>query len=104
MSNTADWRDELREAWAQTDGPRLLALATIARPGQPAVRMLVVRRFEEGGDLLMCTDTRSHKWDELDESVNVEGLVWAETVRKQFRLAGACVVEKDAATRREIWQ
>ena len=100
----SDWRDELRDAWDERDGPRLLTLATVDEASEPAARMLVVRDFADNGDLLMCTDARSDKWAELRHQPAASAVVWFEPQRLQFRIRGQCVPEESEAERERVWR
>ena len=89
--NTQDWKTLLAQAQAANPQPhnRFAQLATLrggAEP-RPAVRTVAVRFFLEDGRLMISTDTRSEKVQELAANPVCE-LCWYFTeTREQFRIS-----------------
>lgn len=101
--NAIEWLDELREASATVEGPRLMTLATIAGDGSPRARTLVLRGIEAGGSLLACSDARTETNTQLKRDARAEAVLWFPAARKQFRLRGSVTILPDGAARQRIW-
>ena len=105
------WRQDLRASLERNKSDpvsRYLQLATVRRDGSPANRTVVFRGFGEPADvLLMVSDTRSAKYDELRNDPRTELAWYFPKTREQYRFQGTIELhdsEGDAALREERWQ
>jgi len=68
---------------------RFVQLATVRPDGRPAVRTVVFRGFlGESGSIVVTTDARSAKCDEIRRRPDVELCWYFPETREQFRLSG----------------
>ena len=103
------WRPVLKAA-QQRDGhspsARWLQLATIATDGTPRVRTLVFRGWHGDDQLLLFTDGRSEKCEELNHQPAAEVCWLFAKAKQQFRLRGVIsriTPERDPALVRHYW-
>jgi len=85
-----DWIGELQAALGREygDKPQLATLATVDRSGAPRARTVVCRRVADDGNVLIVSDSRSEKNDQLKSSPQAEVVFWLPTLREQFRVLG----------------
>ncbi len=99
------WRDELERLIEATKGPTFLTLATTDRTGVPSARMLVLRGIDPQGRLLMCSDARSCKNDELRDDPRAAALFWFNDARTQFRLQGMVeILSRTHIAHLQVWR
>ena len=67
---------------------RYLQLATIGLEGYPANRTVVFRGFCEGDRLMIISDTRSAKIDQIQTCTSAEACWYFAKTREQFRIRG----------------
>lgn len=110
-----EWRVQLSAAYdcsIRDNRPATVSFATVALDGQPAARTMVFRGFREQTDqLVLVTDSRSSKIEQLSAHPWAELSWYCQTTRQQFRLAGNVRIvshtEEDpslAAVRTSIWK
>ena len=105
-----DWKTALGRALKKNrqDAPhRYLQLATQGQDGYPANRTVVFRGFSDSGELMIVTDQRSAKIEQLALSPKVEACWYFSRTREQFRIRGrVCTVDGDSrrdGERAEAW-
>lgn len=87
-----EWVEELRAGFTEEfgTGPKVVTLATVDGAGRPRARSVVCRRFGETeleeGLLLVASDARSRKNDELTLHAPAEVCAWLPKIRSQYRL------------------
>lgn len=81
----ARWFEEARSAHAL---PEAMALATATRSGQPSVRMVLLKGFDERG-LVFFTNYESRKGLELDENPRAAAVLYWWELGRQLRVSGA---------------
>lgn len=88
-----EWVQELRADLAAEfgTGPQIMSVATVDADGRPHVRSVVCRRIE-GPMLLIASDARSAKNQQIAGRPRVEGCFWLPKLRRQYRLAGSALV------------
>jgi pyridoxamine 5'-phosphate oxidase len=90
------WFDEARAA---TRLPQAMSLATATPDGHPAVRMVLLQRFDEAG-LVFHTHYPSRKGQELDANPRAALLLYWDPLGRQVRVEGYVervpAVESDA--------
>lgn len=87
------WRQPLARSLYKTKNVpecRYLQLASIDREGYPQNRTVVFRGFDEQHRLLIITDARTEKWQELQHCKRVALCWYFATTREQYRLNGHC--------------
>ncbi|QOV89835.1 pyridoxamine 5'-phosphate oxidase family protein [Humisphaera borealis] len=105
----SEWIGELQSALSREfgDKPQLATLATVDRSGAPRARTVVCRRVGDDGNVLIVSDSRSEKNDQIKASPQAEVVFWLPTLREQFRILGAARVTGGSPPdplRPEIWQ
>ena len=75
------------EARAVVRAPEATALATAAREGQPSLRMVLLKRFDEQG-LVFHTHYSSRKGRELEANPRAALLVYWDPLGRQVRVEG----------------
>ncbi len=109
-----EWRLKINTAWDISNQKRkftAINLATVALDGHPATRTMVFRGFREGTDqLMLVTDARSSKIEQLAAHPWAEFSWYLDTTDEQFRLAGnvrICTADEEdpslQAVRTAIW-
>lgn len=85
--------------------PLVLALATVDAEGNPQVRHVVCRRFDDrDGSLWFTSDARSAKMAELERHPLAAAVCWLAESRQQFRFNGAVTICRDASKRTRLWE
>lgn len=74
--------------------PNAIALATSTPDGQPSIRMVLLKEFDDTG-VVFFTNYESRKAQELEQNPKASILMWWSDVQRQIRLEG--VVEKVTA-------
>jgi len=101
--------DLLEETWAQLElaqqdtkhGFRKLCLATVNGEGLPQGRMVISRKFEKASRILMVyTDPRTPKWDELRKNPLAQVTLWDEESKVQLR----CDCRAELLEEGELWE
>ena len=83
---------------------RFIQLASVTRDGAPRNRTLVFRGFDADDDsILLCTDRRSAKFDELVDCGLVEACWYFVRSREQYRLRGRVRIVDDAKKISKMW-
>lgn len=96
------WQATLEEALKKNrrDAPhRYLQLASLDSDGYPANRTVVFRGFSEGGELMVVTDRRSAKIEQLRHDARVEACWYFTRTREQFRIRGRVTLVEAGAAR-----
>ncbi|MEM6486384.1 MAG: pyridoxamine 5'-phosphate oxidase family protein [Pseudomonadota bacterium] len=101
---TYEWRRALQRAIKKNRRDahnRYLQLATVRADNSPAVRTLVFRSFvEDASQLVMITDSRSAKREEIERNANGELSWYFTNTREQFRFSGSLLLVGDPASGR----
>lgn len=87
-------------AGADFEEPNAMALATADGQGRPAVRMVLLKSFDERG-FVFFSNYKSRKGRELTENPRAALLFWWEKFDRQVRIEGA--VEKISAEESEAY-
>ncbi len=102
---TAPWRSPLDRALddnSSLGSSRFLQLATIRADGRPANRTVVFRGFlRDTNQLMMVTDTRSEKVQQIHHNNWGEACWYFVTSREQFRFSGRLTLVM--AAHPDIW-
>jgi len=93
------FRDELDLEYGQR--PRIAQLATVDEGGRPRVRSVVCRRVSDAGALVVASDGRSPKNQQVRENGSTELAFWLTGRRKQFRVGGSTAVIDASASGEE---
>lgn len=109
QGSMTDWIAELQSALDREfgDKPPLAALASVDRSGAPRARMVVCRRITDDGNVLIVSDSRSEKNDQLKTNLQAEVVFWLPTLREQFRVLGSTRITGASPpdpVRQEIWE
>lgn len=84
------WREHLTKSLQHTrhqPESRYIQLATVDRAGMPANRTVVFRGIEDNGALMVVSDTRTDKWQDL-QHCNDGAVCWYfSKTREQYRFA-----------------
>ncbi len=80
------WFEQARAA--ELMEPNAMALATVSRSGQPAVRMVLLKEYSERG-FVFYTDYRSRKGEELASTSRAGLCFWWDALQRQVRINGA---------------
>jgi PPOX class probable FMN-dependent enzyme len=101
------WLKKLNHSLSLTNGQpesRFLQFATLDEHGNPQNRTLVFRRFNDKNELILYSDSRSAKANELNVNPYV-AICWyfAET-REQYRISGTASTVIDKTIRENAWQ
>jgi pyridoxamine 5'-phosphate oxidase len=104
-----DWVQPLRLAIAEEfpAKPCPIALATTHLDGTPCVRMMICRRLQDTGEILLVTDERSEKTTQLRQVNAAEILFWFPARREQYRVKGTIeIVDAPSGSplREEMWR
>ena len=84
--------------------PLVVALATVDADGNPHVRNVVCRKFDDrDGSLWFTSDARSAKNAQLAAHPVASAACWQAESRQQFRFSGPVSVCNDPAERQHIW-
>lgn len=81
----ADWMEEARKS--EVNDPNALALATAGADGQPAVRMVLLKDYDEQG-FVFYTNLESNKGRDLAENPKAAMLFHWKSLRRQVRIEG----------------
>lgn len=105
----SEWIGELQSALAREygDRPQLATLATVDRSGAPRARTVVCRRVGDDGNVLIVSDGRSEKNEQIKASPQAEVVFYLPTSREQFRVLGSAKLATASPPdplRLEIWQ
>lgn len=102
------WKDILKRSLQKTeDKPesRFFQLATVDVEGKPQCRTLVFRGFSKDHNIQFITDTRSHKWQDLENNSEVMICWYFAETREQYRMAGKAHLNQVTLKQTEvIWQ
>ena len=107
-----DWQQRLELALEKASNRNragYVQLATYDRERGAQVRTLVFRGFsKEGYGLLMCSDARSAKMNELANDPRAQIAWYFADAREQFRLSGVLSADnhsvRDGCERVEVWR
>ena len=92
----APWRSPLSHALHRNrslPSARYLQLATVGLDGRPRNRTVVFRQFREGtNQLQIVTDSRSDKYQQIQEKTSAEICWYFPKTREQFRLSGELIL------------
>ncbi len=81
-----------------------MQLATVGSAGQPKVRTIILRKFEENAAaVLFVTDRRAPKTGEILANPLVSLLGYDPEANLQLRLEGRAEIVQDQTERQEIW-
>lgn len=105
----SEWIGELQSALSREfgDRPHLATLATVDRSGAPRGRMVVCRRVGDEGNVLIVSDSRSEKNDQMKTNPQAEVVFWLPSLREQFRVLGSTRITGASPPdpiRQDIWQ
>lgn len=89
----ADWFAEAGEQ--EVNDPNALALATADADGQPAVRMVLLKGYDEQG-FVFYTNLESNKGSDLAENAKAAMLFHWKSLRRQVRIEGPVTPVTDA--------
>lgn len=67
--------------------PEAMALATVDRDGNPAVRWVLLKGYDEEG-FVFYTDYRSRKAREIEENPSASAGLWWQELERQVRIEG----------------
>tara|TARA_Y100000589_G_C27164301_1_gene634122 strand:+ start:729 stop:1277 length:549 start_codon:yes stop_codon:yes gene_type:complete len=85
------WRQKLKASQSKESkliSNRWIQLANISKNNQPRVRTVVFRGWLENNDMLIYTDKRSEKFEDLEINNNVEVLWLFLKSKSQYRFKG----------------
>lgn len=105
----SEWIGELQSALEREfgDRPTVATLATVDRGGAPRARTVVCRRVLDDGSVLIVSDSRSEKNEQLKANQQAEVVFWLPGLREQFRILGSARIGGIAAPdplRLEVWR
>lgn len=102
MVSLAPWRSPLSHALygnRSLPSARYIQLATVGLNGRPCNRTVVFREFREGtNQLQIITDSRSDKYQQIQEKSSAEVCWYFPKTREQFRLSGELILVTDKTT------
>ncbi|HEX8912574.1 MAG TPA: pyridoxamine 5'-phosphate oxidase family protein [Humisphaera sp.] len=105
----SEWIGELQSALTREfgDKPNVATLATVDKGGAPRARTVVCRRVQPDGSVLVASDARSEKNEQVKGTQQAEVVFWLPTLREQYRLFGSTRVmlpNPPEAARLEVWR
>ena len=80
---------------SEPNDPNAMALATVNKAGQPAVRMVLLKGHSEAG-FIFYTNQESRKADDLRDTMRAGLLFHWKSLRRQVRIEGAVSLVDDA--------
>jgi pyridoxamine 5'-phosphate oxidase len=106
----SEWIAELQSAISREfgDKPAVATLATIEKSGGPRARSVVCRRVLDDGSIVITSDSRTEKVEQLKASPQAEIVLYLPALREQYRLLGSAriagVAPSDVPLRQELWR
>ena len=87
----SEWIGELVAALAREfgDKPHVATLATVDKSGAPRARTVICRKVSAEGAVLVVSDARSEKNEQLKAVPQAEVVFWLPTLREQYRVFGS---------------
>jgi pyridoxine/pyridoxamine 5'-phosphate oxidase len=104
----SEWVGELTRSLSEEfgDQPLVCTLATVDKAGAPRARSVICRKVGTDGSLIITSDGRHEKNEQVKAVPQGEVVFWLPTRREQFRLFGSMKLISDARDpmRAEIWK
>jgi PPOX class probable FMN-dependent enzyme len=106
----SEWIGELQSAISREfgDKPAVATLATIDKAGAPRARTVICRRVTDDGSIVITSDSRTEKVEQLKASPQAEIVIYLPNLREQYRVLGAARIigsaPSDAPLRQELWR
>ena len=102
-----DWRIHLKKSLQKNQNDphhRFIQMATVTPKGEPRNRTVVFRGFDNDQEsLLICTDRRSQKFQELTHRQSVELCWYFLHSREQYRLSGTAQFMQQSHKIQKVW-
>src|SRR3954463_5584412 len=104
----SEWVGELTRALSEEFGeqPLVCTLATVDKAGAPRARSVICRKVGSDGSLIITSDGRKEKNEQVKAVPQGEVVFWLPKLRGQLRLFGAMKRTSDGRDpmRAEIWK
>lgn len=103
MANFEDTWALLKEATLDKKHPFRFAVLATTKRDAPGLRYMVLRKIDEADHLILFTDQRSEKVDEIRDDPNVSLLLYHPNARLQVRIEGVAVLHVQDESSRQYW-
>ena len=96
--------EQLGLSLSQPDHPFRFAILSTVQGDQPQSRYVVLRDFQDGGEMCVFTDYRSDKVDHLRQNPNASLLFYHGELRVQLRFSGKIQIHHGDRVSHKYWK